>query len=102
MNTSVRTSDLQRWQQCAGMCLICGQPLGLSISARERETVRKEDKEEEKNEEEIQLERLTLAEECPIRLCMMRFFMLGKREVRTVHLNTTQHNYALFLYSTYT
>ena len=23
-------------------------------------------------------------------------------EVRTVHLNTTQHNYALFLYSTYT
>jgi hypothetical protein len=78
MNTSVRVSDLQRWQGCVGMCLVCGQPLGLSASVGN--VVKQEENDNEGDEQESLLERLSLQEECPFRLCMMRFRLLGKRE----------------------
>jgi hypothetical protein len=56
------------------MCLVCGQPLGLSEA---RGIV---EKGEEEGEEESFLEKRSLAEECPYRLCLMRFRLLGKRE----------------------
>ena len=94
MNSSVKVSDLQRWQQCIGMCLICGQPVGLSESsinwyARQASEAGHDtpavgedidEKGEGVNTEESMMERMSLSEECPVRLCMMRFRLLGKRE----------------------
>ena len=87
MTSSVKVPDLQHWQQCVGMCLICGHPLGLSdaglraaVMAGEDEVVDAPAEGESETAEDL-MERLSLAEECPVRLCMMRFHMLGKREV---------------------
>ena len=80
MNTSVRINDLSRWQMCVGMCVICGQPLGLGQAAARSSGVKTAELGEEGDEESALLESLSLSEECPVRLCMMRFRMLGKRE----------------------
>ena len=32
---------LLRWQQCAGMCLICGQPLGVNTKGPEKKSFRR-------------------------------------------------------------
>jgi len=85
MNSSVRIGDLQRWQMCAGMCLVCGQPLGLSDATKTANKVlvsaaKQEDSDFKNQEQETFLESLSLSEECPVRLCMMRFRILGKRE----------------------
>ena len=84
MNSGVSVGDLSRWQNCAGMCLVCGQLLGLneksSAGAAKKTTVAAAAAADDMGEEESWMESLSLSEECPVRLCMMRFYMLGKRE----------------------
>lgn len=80
MNSSVQIGDLQRWQMCVGMCVICGQPMGLGQAAARSSGIKTIDVGEDGDEESVLLESLSLSEECPVRLCMMRFRMLGKRE----------------------
>lgn len=64
---------------CVGMCLVCGQPLGLNEASAKANGKAAVDSDE--TDEEILMNGLSLAEECPVRLCMMRFRLLGKREV---------------------
>jgi len=86
MNSSVVIADLQRWQMCVGMCIICGQPLGLGQAAARSSGIITADVGDDSNDESDMLESLSLSEECPVRLCMMRFRMLGKREVSTLNI----------------
>lgn len=78
-NTGVNVSDFNRWRDCLGQCMICGQPLGLksNIVAPKKEVSTLE-------EDDVFLddpmERLLLTKECPIKTCLTRFNMLGERQ----------------------
>lgn len=96
MNTKEPT--LNNWQKCLGLCMICGQPMGmksknrgtiLSIKDVSKEndididlnTLSLEDNEFTKpNVEEDAIESMLLVEECPIKMTFLRFNMLGEQQ----------------------
>jgi hypothetical protein len=97
MNSGVKLQDVDRWRSCFGLCVICGQILGTKVSQatilsnqrpndeddydEESSTTDKKSRKKnaESNSKEI-LESTLLTEECPIRLTLTRFNMLGERQ----------------------
>ena len=76
MNSKI--SSLEMWKRSLGMCMICGQPLGLKGKLTNLES-----SEEIENEEpmvENVIERLLLVEECPVRLAYIQFNILGEQQ----------------------
>jgi len=60
MSTSMRA-----WRECLGTCLICGQPVSAPLRVEE---------------DPVNFDGRLLTEECPTRLCLMRFNALGERQ----------------------
>jgi len=85
MNT--RVSSLEMWRRSLGMCMVCGQPMGLKSRIAHQDNNRGDEVE---NEEfgltlENVVERMLLVEECPIRMAFIQFnesfgFLMLKNE----------------------
>lgn len=84
MNT--KAPDIESWRQCLGMCMICGQPMGLKtkwISQEQKEyevDIGDESDSSTLKVIEDQIERMLLVEECPVRMAFIKFNMLGEHQ----------------------
>lgn len=75
-----KTSSLEMWRRSLGMCMICGQPLGLKGKLSNLENQNTDETENEEAMIENVIERLLLIEECPIRLAYIQFNVLGEQQ----------------------
>lgn len=74
---------LEMWRRSLGMCMVCGQPMGLKGRLSNLEKLNHEENDlEEKTESLIEnvIERLLLIEECPIRMAYIQFNVLGEQQ----------------------
>ena len=102
MNSGIRTGHLNRWRDGLGLCCICGQIMGVPSAARKVALLARTrqsrggggggglnsigqvdingDDEDGGSIANIDSDGLLLTEECPIRLCMYQFNILGERQ----------------------
>ena len=80
MNTGVKISELQRWRSCLGLCMICGQPMGILKSGVRRSYSNTEAENENLDLVGNEIESLLLTPECPIRQVMFAHNILGIRQ----------------------
>lgn len=80
MLTVEKQRKLDRWRSGGGVCYVCGQCLGAPLHQRSTTTAEKQRDEEAAAggfDDAVDNDGLLLNEECPVRLCLLRFNMLG-------------------------
>jgi len=103
MNSGVRAGQLNRWRDGLGLCCICGQIMGVPAAARKNASLitqhsnktnhsaasniavttdlhHGDNEAAAEDASNIDSDGLLLTEECPIRLCMQQFNILGERQ----------------------
>ena len=82
MNTGVKISELQHWRSCLGLCMICGQPMGILKRPNSYKSAKDYNEIDDENGDAVgnEMESLLLTPECPIRQVMFAHNILGIRQ----------------------
>ena len=80
-----KSPDIENWRNAFGLCMICGQPLGVKIktllpSIEQLSINDSEDIETSSSTLDDFIDRFLLVEECPVRVALVQYNMLGEHQ----------------------